>query len=129
MDLVRSGVKVGGRDGELGPVVDVVSVRRPLEQPVQPVLEPVEQLVLENGQIVRLVQNWDLRLSSLAFNIGLRVAAVHLGVVEAHEGPGYKNHASIVTIFQTRRSIWTLSCILRDKLGLHRIVGGSASLT
>jgi hypothetical protein len=42
--LVRSGIEVGRRDGELGPVVDVVAIRGPLEQSIQPVLKPIEQL-------------------------------------------------------------------------------------
>ena len=44
--------EVGGRDGELWPVVDVVPVGGALEKPVQPGLQAVQQLVLENWQVV-----------------------------------------------------------------------------
>ena len=52
----RGPSEVGRRDGELGPVVDVVAVRGALEQPVQPVVEAVQQLVLEDGEVVGGVQ-------------------------------------------------------------------------
>ena len=49
--------EVRRRDGKLGPVIDVVPVGRPLEEPVQPGLQAVQQLVLEDGQVVWLGGN------------------------------------------------------------------------
>ena len=86
--LVRSCVKISRRNWKLRPVVDVIAVSRAFEEAVQPVLESVQELVLEDRQIVRFVQDRNFRLNSLSFDIGLRVAAFHFRVVETHERPG-----------------------------------------